>query len=416
MSSICDHAEINGRKSAKYKLHVCLIFVYILITPLSMIEIPGIGSAMKIMGILLLSAGLILIFSENVIIHFNNRFMLAWTAYVFYTSISIFWSTNFKASLDIAVGLIQVLVISLILAKFTLDEEDIKVIEAAWLLVSLICLLLFFGGAGQQIEYGGRISIVLSTGGADPNEFCAYFYMTLAIITVRLFNSRPGWMTLTYVIYMLAIFCCILLTGSRGGLLAAIAVVAVSWMFSAALSLKKIVMLGVLIAVIYLAFLHIFASYLPQSILERLHLSAMIEDKGSERILIWTSAIQNISSGTIRLLFGYGPFGVTFMKYTMHNQFIQALMDGGIIGLALYLNLFRELIRKAYQNGPAFLGGIAGVFTALMTLSAYAFFKPVWIIFLMCLLTVKRQTVHGNESEAEIEYSLERNIIQSNGI
>ncbi|MDD4582928.1 MAG: O-antigen ligase family protein [Eubacteriales bacterium] len=389
---------MNEIKNTKYKLHLLIIFVYILITPLSMVEIPGIGSAMKALSILIFVIGALLLISENVTFKINNPLVLAWSAYVFYTSLSIFWSTNFESSLQTAIGLIQVFVISIILSKFNIYEEDIRIIELAWIITSLICLMLFFGGAGQQYEYGGRTTIVLRSGGADPNEFCAYFYMTLAFIIVRLFRNKSILINLMYFSYMLIIFYCILSTGSRGGLLAAIAVVFVSWIFSTSISFKKIALLCILMVTLYLVFIYFFVPNLPQPMLERFQLSSMIEDKGSDRVIIWETAFNDIFSGTSRLIYGYGPFGITFMRYTMHNQFLQALMDGGIIGLILYLIFFIVLARKAYRNGPAFLGGIAGAFVALMTLSAYAFFKPIWIIFLMCLLTIsKKGTVENNE-------------------
>ena len=99
-----------------------------------------------------------------------------------------------------------------------------------------------------------------------------------------------------------------------------------------------------------MVFIYIFIPNLPQSIPERLQLSSIIEDKGSDRAFIWGAAIDNITSGTTRLIYGYGPFGLTFMRYTMHNQFIQALMDGGIIGLILYLNFCVELIKKHIET------------------------------------------------------------------
>lgn len=395
MLEIDRNADLNT-KNTKHKLHVFLIFVYILITPLSMVEIPGVGSAMKILSTLLLFIGFILLLSENATIKLNNRLTLAWSAYVFYTFLSLFWSTNFLASLQTVIGLIQVMVISLILSKFDLYEEDVRRIESAWLLVSLICLMLFFGGAGQQIEYGGRLSIVLSSGGADPNEFCAYFYIPLAIMIVRLFRNKSRLSNVIYIFYIFAIFYCIFLTGSRGGMLAAMVAVIVAWLFSTAFSLKKIVFLCILIVAAYIVFLFLFVPNLPQTVIERFQLESIVEDKGSDRIVIWQTALSNITAGTTRIIYGYGPFGVTFMsRYTMHNQFIQALMDGGIIGLLLYLNFCVELIRKAYRNGPVFFGGIAGAFAALMTLSAYAFFKPIWLIFLMCLLTVNRDELQG---------------------
>lgn len=389
---------MNEIKNTKYKLHLSIIFVYILITPLSMVEIPGIGSAMKALSILIFFVGALLLINENAAFKINNPLVLAWSAYVFYTSLSIFWSTNFESSLQTAIGLIQVFVISIILSKFNIYEEDIRIIELAWIITSLICLILFFGGAGQQYEYGGRTTIVLSSGGADPNEFCAYFYMTLAFIIVRLFRNKSILINLIYCTYMLIIFYCILSTGSRGGLLSAITAVFVSWVFSTSISFKKIALLIILMVALYLVFIYFFVPNLPQPMLDRFQLSSMIEDKGSDRVVIWETAFNDIFSGTSRLIYGYGPFGITFMRYTMHNQFLQALMDGGLIGLILYLIFFIELAKKAYRNGPAFLGGIAGAFTALTTLSAYAFFKPIWIIFLMCLLTIsKKGTVENNE-------------------
>lgn len=384
-------AKRSGGRPAGYKIHAVLIFMYILITPLSMVEIPGLGSAMKILSILLLLIGILLLISEDAVISFKNRLALAWTAYVAYTALSCFWSADFETSFVLSAGLIQVLVLSLVLAKFDFHEEELWIIEGAWFLVSLICLLLFFGGAGQQYEYGGRTTIVLSSGGADPNEFCAYFYMTLAFLTVRLCGTRLRPVSLVYFSYMLLLFYCILLTGSRGGLLAAFAAVGVVWMFSASAPLKKIALLCVTLAALYLIFTHFFIPNLPQAIWERYQPASIIQDRGSERAEIWETAFSDIFSGTSRLIYGYGPFGATFMRSTMHNQFIQVLMDGGILGLLLYGNLCVELLKKAYRNGPACLGGMVAAFTALLTLSAYAFFKPIWVIFLMGLLTIKRR-------------------------
>jgi O-antigen ligase len=367
-----------------------------------MITIPGVGSGMKALSMLMLFIGVVLLLSENVVIKLNNALAAAWTLYVLYTFLSVFWSPDFEQSFSIAVGLIQVLVLSLVLAKFDLFEEDVRIIESAWILVSIICLLLFFGGAGQQVE-DGRVSIVLSSGAVDPNEFCAYFFIPLAIAVNRLFRSPFRWINLLYVIYMMIIFYCIISTGSRGGLLAAAAAVIVSWMFSAPISFKKIALMCIVLGAACFVFTNYFIPNLPEPLLERLNLASVLEDKGSNRALIWDSALNHIFSGTARLIYGYGPYGVTFMRHTMHNQFIQVLMDGGMIGLLLYLNFGVQLLRKAYRNGPVFLGGFAGAFTALMSLTAYAYFKPVWMIFFMCLLTVKGKAIQARDRQSEVE-------------
>lgn len=393
MSTINRVIHSNEISRKKRRWYVYLLSVYILITPLSMVEIPVVGSAMKMASIGVFVITLTLLYSDNIILKLRNPLILAWAAYVAYTFLSIFWSTNFNESLSTATGLIEVFLISFALTQVELRDEDIRTVEFAWIMVSLISLLMLFGGGGQQYEYGGRTTIVLSSGGADPNEFCAYFYMTLAILMVRLFQNKSKMMMPLYLVFMAAIFYCILITGSRGGLFSAAAVVVVSWLFSTSISVKKIILLGITIASIYLAFVYLFAPNLPQSVLERFQLESMIADQGSGRTDIWRTALEDIFSGTTRVIYGYGPFGVAFMRSVMHNQFLQALMDGGIIGLIIYLNFVIQLFLRAYRNGPEFLGGVAGAMIALMTLTAYSYFKPVWIIFMMCLLTISKDQV-----------------------
>lgn len=394
--------EFEKRQRERYyRYHIWLLFTYILITPLGMVGLPGIGSIMKLLSLLILVLGVLLLIAENAVIQLAYPLALAWTAYVLYTAASIYWSTDFDASFDIAAGLIQILLISLVIGNMGIREDDVRVIENACILTSLICLILFFGGAGQQIEYGGRISIVIGSGMTDPNEFCAYFYLTVAIILTRLLRNPLKIANLFYMFLLLAIFYCILTTGSRGGLMAAASAAAVTWAFATRASVKKLLLLGFLAAVGYLVFVHFIISAMPQGVLERFHLTSIIEDKGSDRLLIWTTAFRDLFYGNIRLIFGYGPFGVTFMRNTMHNQFLQALMDGGLIGLALYLNLAGQLYREAFRKGAVLLGGLTGVFAALLTLSAYAFFKPVWITFLLCLITVRKN--EGDQSGDAIE-------------
>ncbi|SCZ76080.1 O-antigen ligase family protein [Acidaminobacter hydrogenoformans] len=388
MSILNRAVQSDEISTMKHKLHVYLIFIYILIVPLNMVEIPLIGSAMKMSSIAILTTSLALLYSDNIAIKYNNRLFVAWAAYVAYTFISIFWSSNFESSLSTAIGLLQVLIISFVLTQIELHDDDIRTIEFAWILVSLICLLLFFGGAGQQYDYGGRTTILLRSGTADPNEFCAYFFMTLAILMVRLFNRPSKIKMICYITIILAIFYCILMTGSRGGLLSGVAVVATSWIVSTSISLKKVILLVLLTAVLILAFQYLFLPNLPQPVLERFQLKSMLEDRGSGRTDIWMMALNDIFSGTMRVFLGYGPFGITFMRDTMHNHFLQALMDGGILGLILFVNFLIELVRKAFQNGPIFIGGMAGAFTAMLTLTAYSYFKLIWLIFMMCLLTI----------------------------
>ncbi len=383
-------------KNMVYNGHVFLITVYILTAPFGMLAIPGLGSAMKVICIFIVSAGMLLLFYEDAVIRFNNRLVWAWSLYVFYTAVSSLWSKDFEAGIYMGAGMVQVLILSLVVAKFNLLKKDIWIIEGAWIIVSFACLMLFFGGAGHQYGYEGRSTIMFESGGSDPNEFCAYFYMALAFLTVRILRKGFKMTSLMSLIYMLAIFFCILLTGSRGGLLAAFVAVAVSWLFFSSASLKKVAFLCIVFLSFYLIFTRFVIPILPAEIIMRFRPTSIIADGGSERAKIWEEAFADIFSGTTRLIYGYGPFGATFMRPVMHNQFIQALMDGGLIGLLLFTNFFIELIKKAYRLGPAFLGGTAAAFTSLLTLTAYAFFKPVWVIFTMCLLSVPKGDI--NES------------------
>ena len=67
-------------------------------------------------------------------------------------------------------------------------------------------------------------------------------------------------------------------------------------------------------------------------------------------------------------------------------------MDSGIIGFSLYILMLRYIYKRAKENGEITLASFWGIQVALLTLSAYAYFKMVWMIYLFCLFTYRKDS------------------------
>ena len=113
-----------------------------------------------------------------------------------------------------------------------------------------------------------------------------------------------------------------------------------------------------LIALIYSAFYLLDTSY----ILERF--KSLEEDAGSGRAFLWPYIINHsFTTGTLEIFIGHGGYFSTerIVGTYAHNDYIQALYDYGIFGVAilitlLFLAIYRcwNMIKLRYEWGPAF--------------------------------------------------------------
>lgn len=205
----------------------------------------------------------------------------------------------------------------------------------------------------------------------DPNYFVTNMCLVLVLYCFNIQLERKKPIKILKIFILLAYFVVIALIGSRGGLLASVIAVVVYFLTQSKKPLKAFLcMLVVLVIAVMLAnFL------LPEYISQRFTLSNMLEGGGSGRLTIWKNYFAMYSEQNLfGLLFGVGRNSAPSLylenfgrSYYAHNIFVRALLETGIIGLALLIALLVFILKKGIKekNGAlvaALLGFVTGAF------------------------------------------------------
>lgn len=273
--------------------------------------------------------------------------VLAIMSFVF----SIYKSSTVSNSLYI---LILILTIMLVL----------RVIQTLW---DVEKLLLGFAAAGVSLSVGlvlnyrgGRASI---NGNFDPNDI-AYALDTILplVLALRQRRSRSGWLLMSALACVIVL--AILLTGSRGGAVGLVFVLAAATAFPLSReeggALRKFSIRRTLIRCSILVLTVSFTwGYLPADTQQRmetlLNLSSDYNADATEngsRLLIWKQDIGMVWKRPIGYGLGSAELvdGLAGGQYrTAHNSLVEVLVELGVLGLVIYLRVlyttWRELGR-----------------------------------------------------------------------
>lgn len=287
--------------------------------------------------------------------------------------------------------------LSVVIAFFALclpfKEGDVKLCEFAMVAVGLVmCVLLFVSPGAVGTEWvSDRVVVNIAGSQQDPNEFCGYMLFAVSLLSYTAIK-RQHWWNLALVA---VIFYCVLLTGSRGGLIAN----AVAFVAAFCVGFKQTnrrmawaVLAGVLMFAVVVNIDDVLAS-LPPSVAERFTGASMSGGTASFRTQAWKDVMMAyIASDPIRQLFGHG-YGattqVTFNGLVAHNSYVEVLYTFGLAGLACYLGSVSVVVVRALHASRMPLAiAILAFLALLMTLSAYPF-KPFWAVIAIVLMARK---------------------------
>lgn len=176
----------------------------------------------------------------------------------------------------------------------------------------------------------------------------------------------------------------VILSGSRGGLLAVIVTLLAHVVLSTK-NFKNMIIAMCILAVSAVMFWIIVLPVLPENIVERLSIEAVIESRGTYRGDIWVSMLHEIANSTWELLIGRGINATHTMiiagkmqEVVAHNNFIQVLYNQGVFGLVTFLIIcvvafFRNIRKRTYISV-----GLIGIITLTLTLTVNPSIKSFW--------------------------------------
>lgn len=322
----------------------------------------------------------------------NTRLVKAWMIFSLYSVVSVLWAENSGSAFTEALGMALLCIAAFIFATCNIENPE-KLLDNAWITAGIICLLLFFWGEREIV--GDRETLIILGTPTDHNEFAGVFVVPIALKAHRLMKPKSTGLKIAYILLILMEFYAILLTGSRGALLAAIIAVAITALTSRKVSFKYFVTALVLLLFVVYLINSFVLPLIPETVLDRFSVEAVEASGGSGRAEIWEEAWGKISQGSLlRLFFGYGSGAELVIDHlgnarVMHNQLLQMLANYGIVGLVLYLRLTWVCFGNLLRRNSRYIGGFCGMMVLSMTLSMSPSYKPLWILLIMAFLTTE---------------------------
>lgn len=363
-----------------------LIYAFVVALPFSWASF-AIGSVYRAITLLLFA---VFLFASNFTISYSEEkrgFFISWVLYLGYSIFTMFWAVDRQAAItnSMSLVLLSFIVIVFFSTELSLSESDI--VDRCWILVGVICIILYiFGDKTAVGEYGSRTSMIIMGTATDPNEFASVFIVPLSLIVFNLLNKK-GPRFFQSVIMVVAIYC-VLMSGSRGALFATLLALFITLIQNGKINVKSVLIIVVVGLLAMIVIIRYVIPMIPDDVLTRMSLKALLKDGGSGRSDLWTDALKKIWSGSVlRMIFGYGQYGLTVgtkgVSQTMHNQFIQQMSNYGIVGLGLYVALVYNSYKAIKTNCSKYTGAFFGMLLMSFTITMSVAYKLLWILLLM---------------------------------
>lgn len=257
-------------------------------------------------------------------------FFLAWLVYKILT---LLWTQSFAVPMTHFASQIGMVGFLFALASIEVGERQRNALVFSYLAgSSLFCLLslVFMEPSGV---YTQRFVLTLFGVQTDPNNAAATALPAFALSFYYLMRARKFW-SKTAIIAMTAIAAVavyvILMTGSRGGMIAAAASAIVVVFFSRDLRPhQKALALALMVALVVFA-----VGLIPQDTYARLFKTDYGDGSGRTELwrVVWAAFMSNPFFGV-----GWGMTSMLNRGTATHNTFLSMLAEQGVFGTALFL-------------------------------------------------------------------------------
>jgi O-antigen ligase len=345
-------------------------------------EIMPIPSSIPVMKLL---AGCILIFwLINIVIHRKRNFVKAPQNILIAAFLVVLMASQriyIQGILYVFSEFSKIVIIYFLLINLITSEKRLK--ATIWILILCTTYLaiqgilmsrgITIGSVNTRIE--GR---VISSGiFADPNDlamtlvvgipFIYHFFFLECLVIKRALLLVSGGLILY----------CILLTGSRGGMLGLAIVMYLL------LRNKTGTIIGVFLVLICLVGL---LSVAPSSTVERINEASLSEGTGYDRIVHWYDGWRMFLSNPINGI-GMNNYPEYARGYVAHNSFVHVAAETGIMGILIWIGLFYFSFKNTLSIESK--AGKVEILTSVRKISISI--KTSLIGFIVCVFFLSRQ-------------------------
>lgn len=294
------------------------------------------------------------------------------------SAISTLFLNPSAESIDHVIGYILNAALYICLSVIPYKKVELELMEKVQIVLLVLLNILTLFASGSEDD---RTTLMIMGQTSDPNYFVGFFIFPLTIALKRLVSGKHRFLYLGLIaISLYSVF----LSGSRGGLLAVAVTIAGFALLYPSNFAKRMVFLVGGFALLF-ALWTLLKPVLPEKIVERMSLGAVVESGGTGRMDIWKSMLREIAEQPDRLLFGRGINAMhgTFVNgawtdVVAHNQILQTAYNQGLVGLLSFLALVSISFFRCLKGRKAVSIAILGMLALSVSLSFNQTTRSFW--------------------------------------
>lgn len=375
-TKINNSSSINKHEKTNIRLSVYILALYLSILPIDATLGNIFGSISIINYILMLYVGLrilsIIVMKKGIKV---NSLLKCNVYYIYflYFLLTILWSINSSVSSWHLSSIIGCYTLFICAATYNYTLKEYEFLKKSVIFSGILVVLTIIFNPSSFSD--GRLILNLGRY-MDPNFFAAGLVLVSAVLIDNIIKNKYK---IISAIVISLIFIIIIMTGSRGGLFANIAVVISFMIINKDNHLKKIGLCLCGIAFLAIVFFAM-KDYIAIDVLDRFGISEIANSGGTGRFKIWEMTMSYYKNSSIwRIFFGSGFSTFSHIsQITMgipkvaHNIYIQTLVEGGIIGFIILISMLFISIKNAYKNNNIYIvSAIIGAIVAGASLDIY---------------------------------------------
>jgi O-antigen ligase len=337
-----------------------------------------------------------------------------WALFLAWTMASTLWAIQPEASLAILHLVPMFLIFYLAASTFRISEKEFNWIMSASILAggaaAILSIYEFYNGmiiASHQV----RATLVAGDIEANPNRFAIRLLLPLSFAIARVVSARQWWSRLIALAFMALLSWALILTMSRGTLLAA-AVIVLVFVLRTKLLRRRIALIALTAVVL--------AAATPEGLVLRLKNSAT--DRGAGRLDIWTVGLTALEHRPV-MGAGFNNFSKAYTEYAgyaphftkiandAHNIYLAISVEEGIVGLVLFLIALKmqfstvSKYRSPVEGTRIMLVSCEAAFCAVLVAGFFGTIiwdKTFWFSLVCLVLATTFQSNNGSPQPAFI--------------
>ncbi|MEM1268886.1 MAG: O-antigen ligase family protein [Bacteroidota bacterium] len=365
--------------------------------------VPVAGTVTRLVGIAAAGVALTTLLQEAKL-RKVSRALLVMTLFVGFSWLSVLWGGRPTSAMTRSITNMQLLAMVLIFSQFAWNQPFVRKLFQAYVIGSwsavFVQIQAYRSGTAYAQEFIGQ-TIRYTAFDNDPNEMA--LTMALAIpfawyLVATATNRKAFWNRFLVFVnggYLVGAAFGVLLTGSRGGLIAlTLAALALPLSYIYLRASKKALLFSALVVGSLIA-----VNFIPAETWKRL---ATISEAAREarydaseanvRVLIWEQGLQTFISDPRVTVVGVGA--ANFMegvepvhgeRFVAHNTFISVLVELGIIGFLLFTTIYiwcwRVVLRRMEGLERITFICVMLCWTSGVMFLTYEQQKETWLIF-----------------------------------